>query len=131
MSFTDPISDMLSRIRNAYHAKHEQVVVPHSKVKEEILRVLKEGKYIKHFETMGETKKDIIVSLRYTRGGLPPFKTLKRISKPGCRRYLGVEKIKVSKEGAGFVIISTPKGICKDSVAKSLGVGGEVLFSIW
>lgn len=124
MATTDPIADMLTRIRNTNILGREKVVLPHSKVKAEILRILKQEKYIADYKI--EDSKTCIVTL--IDGNL---KKIIRISKPGRRVYSSKDKIPVVLQGKGLVIISTPKGVMSGFEAKSKGLGGEVLCKVW
>ncbi len=127
----DPISDMLTSIRNALAVKRETVKVPFSNLKFEIAKILEKKGFIEKAEKK-ETKKrkEIEIKLKYE-NGLPAISGLKRVSKPGQRVYLPAKKIKKVKGGYGIAIISTSKGILTDKEAKKLKVGGEVLCEIW
>jgi small subunit ribosomal protein S8 len=132
MVMTDPIADMLTRIRNGLQARHESVDVPASNLKAEILRVMKAEGYIKNYKVIGEgEKKTIKVFLKYTKEGKPALKGLKRISKPGRRVYGGYDEIPYVMNGLGISVVSTSKGILTDKEARSNRVGGEILCSIW
>ena len=129
---TDPIADMLTRIRNASNAGHDKVVVPFSKTKEKIALIIKEEGYINEVETMGEkTKKSLVITLKYVAPNKPAFSELSRGSKLSRRVYLTKDEIKPVRYGRGVAIISTSKGIMKDEEAKKKGVGGEVMCIIW
>ncbi len=129
---TDPIADMLTRIRNANIAKLEKVDVPASKMKIEITKVLKEKGFIKSFKVLRDRKQGIIkISLKYLDGHERAITGLKRISKPGRRVYVDKTKIPKTMGGFGIAILSTSKGILADDVCRREGVGGEVLCSIW
>lgn len=128
---TDPIADMLTRIRNANQLKHESLSMPSSKMKVEIARILKEEGFITDYVTTGETKKLLHITLKYTDGGVRLISGLKRISKPGLRVNVGVEKLPRVLSGLGIAIISTSKGVLTDKEARALGVGGEVLCYVW
>ncbi|CAP18542.1 30S ribosomal protein S8 [Candidatus Phytoplasma mali] len=130
MVMTDNIADMLTRIRNANQMHHLQVVVPISKLKVEILKVLKEEGFIKNF-FIKEFKREIIISLKYTIERERVIKGLKKISKPGLKVYTSVEKIPKVLSGLGIALISTNKGILTDNKARLEKVGGEVLAYIW
>ena len=131
MNLTDPIADMLTRIRNANSAKHVSVKIPFSKMKEGIANILKNEGYIKEFEIKEDgTKKDVIVSLKYV-DGENVIKGLKRISKPGRRVYSGVEDLPKVLGGLGIAIVSTPKGVITDKECRKHSVGGEVLCYVW
>ncbi len=131
MLITDPIGDMLTRIKNALTAKKEQVVIPHSKLKEAIAQILEKNNYIKDYEV--EEKKpqaDLIVNLRYIQG-LPAISGMERISKPGRRLYAKTQQIPVTLNGYGLTVISTSKGILTDDQARKKNVGGELLCKVW
>jgi len=128
---TDPIADMLTRIRNANQARHEKVDIPASKEKVEIAKILKEEGYIKGYEVNGEIKKTITVEMKYTADNEKIISGLKRISKPGLRVYAKVDSIPRVLNGLGIAIISTSSGIMSDKTARSKRVGGEVLAYVW
>lgn len=129
---TDPIADMLTRIRNGLHAKHEQVSIPASKMKESIAAILKNEGFIADAETIGEGKKrSLVIRLKYTASKKPVIVEMKRASKLGRRLYLAKDEIKSIRYGRGIAIISTSKGIMKDADAKKHGIGGELLCTIW
>lgn len=131
MHLTDPIADMLTRIRNGNMAKHAQVAVPFSKIKESIANILKNEGYIVSYEVKEEgTKKDIVVTLKYMDGDAV-IKGLKRISKPGRRVYTSVESLPKVLGGLGIAIVSTPKGVITDKECRKHSVGGEVLCYVW
>ncbi len=132
MVMTDPVADMLTRIRNALGAKHESVDVPASKLKSEILRLMKSEGYIKNYKVVGEgEKKTIRVFLKYTRDGKPAIKALKRVSRPGRRVYVGFGEIPPVMSGYGVSVLSTSQGVLTDREARTKRVGGEILCSIW
>ena len=132
MIVTDPIADMLTRLRNAITAKHETVLIPVSKEKEAIAKILLDEGYIKSFETVEEKKvKYLKVEIKYDNNGNSVIYGLKRISKPGLRIYAGVEKLPEVIGGMGIAILSTNKGIITDKKARELKVGGEVLAYVW
>ena len=132
MVVTDPIADMLTRLRNAITAKHETVLVPVSKEKEAIAKILSEEGYIKSFEQIEDKKiKYIKIELKYDSNGNSIIYGLKRISKPGLRIYAGVDKLPEVIGGMGIAILSTNKGIITDKQARKLKVGGEVLAYVW
>ncbi|WP_334331147.1 30S ribosomal protein S8 [Candidatus Phytoplasma prunorum] len=130
MVMTDNIADMLTRIRNANQMHHSQVIVPISKLKLAILKVLKEEGFIKNF-FIKELKREIIISLKYTFERERVIKGLKKVSKPGLKVYASVEKIPKVLGGLGIALISTNKGILTDNKARLEKVGGEVLAYIW
>ena len=130
---TDPISDMLTRIRNAVHARHARVELPASKLKIEIARVLKEEGFISTYKIVDEskTRKALRVFLKYTADKHPVITDLKRISRPGSRRYVGATKVRAVVGGLGISIMTTPRGVMTGRAARKERVGGEVLCEIW
>ena len=132
MVFTDPIADMLTRIRNGLTAKHASVSVPASKEKATIADILLKEGYIAACEQVEEAgHKNIIITLKYDENGESVIQGIKRISKPGLRVYAGVDKLPKVISGLGIAIVSTNKGILTDKQARSAGVGGEVLAFVW
>lgn len=131
MMVTDPIADMLTRIRNAIQAKHDSVVVPSNKEKLEIARILKEEGFITDFVVDGDLKKNIIITLKYGKNNEKVISGLKRISKPGLRVYAQADKLPRVLNGLGIAILSTSKGVMTDKEAKAKHVGGEVLAYVW
>jgi small subunit ribosomal protein S8 len=132
MATTDPIADMLTRIRNACSAKFEQVEIPASKLKVEIARVLKQEGYIRNYRVMSEDKRPVIrIQLKYAEDGSPAMKALRRISKPGVRRYVGKDKLPRVLSGLGIAVLSTPRGVMTSDQARRRGIAGEVLCYIW
>ena len=132
MNTTDPISDMLTRIRNANSAKHKTVDVPASKMKTAIAEILFKEGYIKSFEVINNENQGIIrITLKYDEKGTRVIDGLKRISKPGLRVYAGKDKLPKVLNGLGIAIISTSKGLKTDKEAREAGMGGEVLAYIW
>jgi len=130
---TDPIADFLTRIRNAAAAKHQRVDVPASKLKTEIARILKEEGYISTFKMVEEnkTRKVLRVFLKYTPDRRSVITGIKRISKPGARRYLGYEEIRPVVGGLGINILTTPKGLMSGRAARKSKMGGEILCEVW
>ena len=128
---TDPIADMLTRIRNALVVKHEEVEIPTSNMKKEIARILLSEGYIKGYEIVGEKGETIKVALKYGPRGEKVISGLKRISKPGLRVYAGSEELPKVLGGLGIAIISTPKGVMTDKEARKMRHGGEVLAYVW
>ena len=127
----DPIADLLTRVRNANQRKHKKVLIPYSKVKKEIVDILKIEGYIINYKISGEkTEKLITIFLKY-KGNQKVITGLKRISKPGLRVYSEAEKIPKVLNGYGIGIISTSKGIMTDIKARELNLGGEVMAFIW
>ncbi len=131
MLITDPIGDMLARIKNAQLAKHEQVTVPHSKIKEALAKILKENNYIEDYEVKElNPQNDLVIKVKYVEG-LPGITGASRVSKPGCRLYAKSSSIPATLNGYGITIISTSKGVMTDKEARQQNVGGELLCKIW
>ena len=128
---TDPIADMLTRIRNALVVKHEEVDIPASNMKKEIARILLAEGYINGYELTGDNNETLRVSLKYGPKGEKVISGLKRISKPGLRIYAGCEELPKVLGGLGIAIISTPKGVMTDKEARKTNHGGEVLAYVW
>ena len=129
---TDPIADMLTRIRNAVRARHPRVDLPASKLKVEIARILKEEGYLSTYKVVDENKKKVLrVFFRYTSDKRSVLTGLKRVSRPGCRRYVGKNEIRAVVGGMGVSILSTPRGIMTGHTARKEGVGGELLCEVW
>jgi small subunit ribosomal protein S8 len=129
---TDPIADMITRIRNANMIKAEKVDIPASKTKLEITKILKEKGFIKGYRMLKDKKQGILrVSLKYSANGEKIISGLKRISKPGRRIYVGKDDVPKVMGGIGVAIISTSKGVLYDEVCRRDGVGGEVLCYVW
>ena len=132
MSMTDPIADMLTRIRNACGAKHSKVDVPASKLKREVARVLAESRFIDNFAFIEDGKQGILrLYLRYDQNDNSIIRGLERVSKPGLRQYAGKAHVPRVLRGLGIAIISTSMGVMTDKEARINGVGGEVLCSVW
>ncbi len=133
MNMTDPIADMLTRIRNGLHAGHETVSVPASKTKIEIARILKEEGYITGYSVEGETAKDktIVITLKYGKNNQKVISGIKRISKPGLRVYAKSDSVPRVLNGLGIAIISTSKGVMCDRDARKNHAGGEVIAYVW
>ncbi len=132
MQITDPIADMLTRIRNANSAKHQTVDVPVSKMKTAIADILKNEGYIKGYETVDDGKQGMIrITLKYGANKEKVISGLERVSKPGLRVYSGAEELPRVLKGLGIAIISTSKGIMTDKEARKAHIGGEVLAFIW
>ncbi|MCS6996616.1 MAG: 30S ribosomal protein S8 [Casimicrobiaceae bacterium] len=130
MSMSDPIADMLTRIRNAQAMEKPSVCVPASKLKSAIARVLKEEGYIEDFRIVGDPKRpELEIVLKYY-AGRPVIESIVRVSKPGLRVYRGKDALPSVMNGLGIAIISTPRGVMTDRKARSLGVGGEVLCTV-
>jgi len=129
---TDPVADMLTRIRNANMIKAERVDIPASRLKLEVIKILKEKGFIKGYRILKDNKQGILrVSLKYGANGKGVISGLKRISKPGRRVYVGKEDISKVMGGVGVAILSTSKGILTDKVCREKGIGGEVLCYVW
>ena len=132
MNTTDPIADMLTRIRNANSSKHKTVDVPASKIKTSIAEILFKEGYIKSFEVINNENQGIIrITLKYDEKGTRVIDGIKRISKPGLRVYASKEELPKVLNGLGIAIISTSKGLKTDKEARALGIGGEVLAYVW
>jgi len=129
---SDPIADMLTRVRNALIARHPKVDVPASRLKNEIARILREEGYILNFKLTEEgSKRYIRLYLKYTPANLPVISRIERVSRPGCRVYVGTKDIPRILGGLGINILTTPKGVMTGNTARKEGVGGEVLCQIW
>jgi small subunit ribosomal protein S8 len=132
MTMTDPIADLLTRIRNGLIIDRERVSIPHSKVKEEICRVLKEEGFINDYRLTDEEKhKTLHVFLKYGPDGEKVINEIKRTSKPGCRVYRGTDDLPRVLNGLGIAVVSTPKGVMSDRQARDAHVGGEVICTVW
>lgn len=131
MMMTDPIADMLTRVRNAIQARHETVEMPASKEKAEIAKILKEEGFITDFAVAGDVKKTITVTLKYGPNNEKVISGLKRISTPGLRVYAKAEKLPRVLNGLGIAIISTSHGLMTDKDARAKNVGGEVVAYVW
>jgi small subunit ribosomal protein S8 len=132
MSMNDPISDMLTRIRNAANAEHEKADVPSSRLKQEIVKILKDEGYVKNYRLLEDQKRPFIrVYFKRTEGEQKVITDLKRVSKPGLRVYVDKHSIPNVLGGMGTAVLSTSKGLMTDRKARELGVGGEHLFNIW
>jgi len=132
MSFTDPIGDMLTRIRNASSARHEKCLVPLSRLKVKIAEVLKEEGFIKDFLVHQEGPQGAItILLKYSADREPAIGTIKRVSKPGLRRYVPTDSIPRVLNGMGIAILSTSKGVMVDREARKQKVGGELICTVW
>ena len=131
MNMTDPIADMLTRIRNGLQARHETVDIPASKEKESIANILKKEGYINNYKVTGDVKKTLTVELRYGPNNERIISGLKRISKPGLRVYASVDQLPRVLNGLGVAIISTSNGFMSDREARKQHVGGEVIAYVW
>lgn len=131
MNITDPIADMLTRIRNAVQARHEVVDIPASRVKVEVAKILKQEGFIVDFSVSGDDKKTLTVTLKYGPNNEKVISGIKRISKPGLRVYAEVDKLPRVLNGLGIAIISTSTGLLTDKDARKKHVGGEVVAYVW
>ncbi|MDQ8155364.1 MAG: 30S ribosomal protein S8 [Gemmatimonadota bacterium] len=133
MSMTDPIADMLTRIRNAVGSKHRRVDMPASKLKTEIARLLKESNFISDYKivTTEQGTSVLRVALKYAQGGQPVIRQLQRVSSPGLRKYVGVSEIPRVRNGLGVAILSTSQGLMTDRQARQARTGGELLAIVW
>ena len=132
MHITDPVADMLTRIRNANSAKHESVDVPASNMKKSIAQILLEEGYIKNFQLIDNGTQGVIrVTLKYGAGKEKVISGLRRVSKPGLRVYAGADELPKVLRGLGIAIVSTSKGVMTDKKAREAHVGGEVLAFVW
>ena len=129
---SDPIADMLTRVRNALIARHAKVDVPASRLKMDIARILKEEGYILNYKVVEDgARKSIRIYLKYTPGNLPVISHIERVSRPGCRVYVGSQEVPRVLGGMGVNILTTPRGVMTGTTARMEGVGGEVLCQIW
>ncbi|MGA0875488.1 MAG: 30S ribosomal protein S8 [Bacilli bacterium] len=132
MSFTDPIADMLTRIRNANLLKQEALTLPSSGLKVRLATILKDEGFIQGFEVIGDNKKQLVISLKYANNGtVRVINGIRRISKPGLRVTATVDKLPRVIRGLGVAIISTSQGMMTDAQAREKGLGGEVLAYVW
>ena len=131
MIMTDPIADMLTRIRNALQQKHELVSMPASKEKKAIAKILKDEGLITDYAVEGDVKKTLSITLKYTEDGKKVISGLRRISKPGLRVYAPAKKLPRVLNGLGIAIISTSNGLMTDRDARKQNIGGEVVAYIW
>jgi len=132
MTTSDPVADMLTRIRNAQAARHPKVDVPASKLKMEIARILKEEGYITNFKmTEDGAKKSVRIYLKYTPGNQPVISRIERVSRPGCRVFVGSRDVPRVLGGLGINILTTPQGVMTGSAARKQNVGGELLCQLW
>ena len=132
MSMTDPISDLLTRIRNATSVRHDRTDVPASKMKLEIAKILKQEGYIRTFKMIEEGPQGTIrIYLKYADDGEPVIHGIRRVSKPGLRVYRGVSELPKVRNGLGVAVISTNHGVVTDEQARSLQIGGEILCEVW
>jgi small subunit ribosomal protein S8 len=131
MSMTDPVADMLTRIRNACTAGHKRVDVPSSRLKAELARLLRENQYIADFKELDDEGRPVLrLYLKY-HNDLPVIRELQRVSTPGLRRYVKCREIPRVKNGLGMAIVSTPKGLMTDRDARRANLGGELVATVW
>jgi len=132
MSQTDPIADMLTRIRNSARIKKKEVLIPSSKLKVEIAKILKEEGYIRNFKVVDDNKQGFLnIALKYTDDSQSVISGLRRVSRPGCRLFCTRESIPQVLDGLGIAVISTSKGIMTGSRCEEIGLGGEILCFVW
>lgn len=132
MSMSDPVADMMTRIRNACEAKHRRVDVPVSKLKVEMARLLRDNHYLQDFQVLDDGRHGLLrLYLRYHQGDQPVIRELRRVSSPGLRRYVRVREIPHVRNGLGMAILSTPKGLMTDREARKAHLGGELLAVVW
>ena len=132
MMTSDPISDMLTRIRNGLAARHPKVDVPASRLKSDIAKILKDEGFIANYKLTEEgAKKSIRIYLKYTAGNVPVISRIERVSRPGCRVYVGSKEIQRVLGGLGVNILTTPRGVMTGGTARKEGVGGELLCQVW
>jgi small subunit ribosomal protein S8 len=132
MSQTDPIADLLTRIRNAARIRKKEVTIPSSKLKVELAKILKEEGYIRNFKVVDDNKQGMLnISLKYTDDNQSVISGLRRISRPGCRLFCTRDSVPKVLDGLGIAIVSTSKGVLTGKRCEDLGVGGEILCYIW
>ena len=132
MSHTDPIADLLTRIRNAMHARFGEVIVPHSNIREAICRVLMNEGFLEGVEVGGEApKRKLVLKLRYGAAQEPVIRGIQRVSKPSVRRYSHAAELGKARGALGIQIVSTPLGVMTGREAKRKNVGGEILLRVW
>jgi small subunit ribosomal protein S8 len=132
MNLTDPVADFLTRIRNAHRSRHQKLDVPASRLKAEIARILKEEGYIANYKPVEENGQSVLrVYLKYGPNNEAVIRDLQRVSRPGCRVYVGKDEIRRVQGGLGISIMTTPKGVMTGRQARREGVGGEILCEVW
>lgn len=132
MSLTDPVADLLTRIRNGVRAHHNKVELPSSKLKQEIVRILAQEGYVGEVKLNQEQGHPTLrVELKYGPNDQPVISNLRRVSQPGCRVYIGCHQIRPVLGGLGISILSTPRGVMTGRQARKLGIGGEILCEVW
>ncbi|MDB2533681.1 30S ribosomal protein S8 [Porticoccaceae bacterium] len=130
MSMQDPVSDMLTRIRNAHHRSHPEVTMPASKLKASVAQVLQDEGYIASYSVTAEVKPSLTIELKYFEGK-PVIEEITRVSKPSLRSYVGSNDLPKVRSGLGIAVISTSKGVMTDRAARAAGIGGEVLCTVF
>lgn len=132
MTMTDPIADMLTRIRNAIMASYDEVEIPCTKIKVNVAKILRFEGYIRNYKIIKDDKQDrLIIYLKYGEDKDPVIKGIERVSKPSCRVYTRCKKIPKVLNGLGINIVSTSKGVMTDREARKMGIGGEIICSVW
>src|SRR4030043_46182 len=132
MSQTDPIADMLTRIRNAARIRKKEVTIPSSRLKVELAKILKEEGYIRNFKVVDDNKQGILnIALKYTDDNQSVISGLRRISRPGCRLFCTRDSVPKVLDGLGIAIVSTSRGVLAGQKCEDLGVGGEILCYVW
>lgn len=132
MSYNDPVSDYLSRIRNAHQASHRHVDVPASNLKRAMTQILVDKGYVKRYINVDDGKQGLIrIYLKYQKDGAPVIRSMKRVSSPGLRRYVGADDLPRVRNGLGVAIISTSRGVMTDKEARANKIGGEVLAYVY
>jgi small subunit ribosomal protein S8 len=132
MSMTDPIADLITRIRNAHQAKHDRLDVPSSRLKVEVCKILREEGFIRNFRLLeAEPARMLRILLRYTREGEPAIRHFARLSRPGRRIYRGADDLRPVRNGLGLAIVSTSRGLLTDRKAREERLGGELLCELW
>jgi small subunit ribosomal protein S8 len=132
MNLTDPVADFLTRIRNSIRARHQKLDVPASRLKAEIARILKDEGYIANYKAVEESGQKLLrVYLKYGANNEAAIRDLQRVSRPGCRVYVGRDEIRRVQGGLGISIMTTPKGVMTVRQARREGVGGEILCEVW
>jgi small subunit ribosomal protein S8 len=130
MSMQDPVSDMLTRIRNAHHRSHPEVTMPASKLKASVAQVLQDEGYIASYSVTAEVKPSLTIELKYFEGK-PVIEEITRVSKPSLRSYVGSNDLPKVRSGLGIAVVSTSKGVMTDRAARAAGIGGEVLCTVF
>ena len=130
MSIQDPVSDMLTRIRNAPHRSHPEVTMPASKLKASVAQVLQDEGYIASYSVTAEVKPSLTIELKYFEGK-PVIEEITRVSKPSLRSYVGSNDLPKVRSGLGIAVVSTSKGVMTDRAARAAGIGGEVLCTVF